>query len=148
MLARIVEAPIDVAAVRAEVSAPGNGAVLVFHGVVRNRHAGHPVERIRYHAYRPLAERELARLVIETRERFDLADVAVVHRIGEVLVGEDSLLVAVGSPHRQAAFEAGLWLIEELKRRLPIWKQEFGPDGDHWVEGVLPGPPQAGGERL
>ena len=146
MLARIVEQQIDVAAVCAGVNAPGNGAVLVFHGVVRDRHAGHDVERIHYHAYRPMAERELEQLVVEAKARFDVADLAVVHRIGEVAVGEDSLLVAVGSPHRRAAFDAALWLIDELKRRLPIWKQEFGPEGDHWVEGVLPVPPQEGGD--
>ena len=141
MFVQVVDGPIDEVATRAHVQRPENGAVLMFHGVVRNHHEGKAVERIDYHGYRAMVLRELRTLCDEiTRGRDEPIHLAVVHRLGVVQVGEASLLVAVGSPHRRPAFEVGLELIDELKRRVPVWKKEYGPDGDHWVEGVMPGP--------
>jgi molybdopterin synthase catalytic subunit len=137
----IVRTPIDDAEARRAVSKPAHGAVLLFHGVVRDHHRGRAVTRIDYHAYEDMARAELGRVASEVAATHDVEDVVVVHRVGVVEVGEASLLVAVGAHHRQPAFEAALELIEELKRRVPIWKKEYGPDGAHWVEGLLPGAP-------
>jgi molybdopterin synthase catalytic subunit len=144
MLVRIVDGPIDEAEPARFVEKPGNGAVIVFRGIVRDRHSGRAVARIDYHAYREMAEAELRRVAAEAVERFGVPDLAVVHRIGRVEVGEASLVVAIGSPHRRPAFEAALHLVDELKKRVPIWKKEFGPDGDFWVEGIRPPEPPAG----
>lgn len=141
---RIVEGPIDVEEARRHVARPANGAVLVFHGVVRDHHEGREVAGIHYQAYRAMALRELQAVADEAAFRHGVEDVAVVHRLGRLGVGEASLVVAVGSPHRKPAFEAAQALIDELKRRVPIWKKEWGPQGEHWVEGVTPPEPGRG----
>lgn len=138
VLVRIVRGPIDEAEAVAGVSKPGNGAVLVFKGVVRDHHEGRAVTRIEYHAYEEMAERELRAIAGEAATGFGIPDLAVVHRIGDVPVGEPSLIVVAGAPHRRPVFEGVLHLVDELKRRVPIWKKEFGPDGAFWVEGVRP----------
>jgi len=151
VLVQITEEPIDEQAAIQHVASPDCGALLVFHGVVRDHHQGRAVARIDYHCYREMAEREL-RAVAETAARdHDLQHLALIHRVGEVAVGEASLLVVAATPHRREAFEGILSLVDDLKRRVPIWKKEYGPDGTHWVDGVLPGagrpldPPDAHG---
>lgn len=139
MLVQITEDPIDEAAAQAYVASPKCGAVLVFRGVVRDHHEGKSVSKIDYHCYREMAERELADVARIAAAGHGLERLAVVHRIGEVLVGETSLLVVAAAPHRRPAFEGILALVDDLKRRVPIWKKEYGPDGSHWVEGVPPG---------
>lgn len=139
MLVQITEGPIDEAAAQAYVASPKCGAVLVFRGVVRNHHEGKSVSKIDYHCYREMAERELADVAQTAATGHGLERLAVVHRIGEVLVGETSLLVVAAAFHRRPAFEGILALVDDLKRRVPIWKKEYGPDGSHWVEGVPPG---------
>jgi molybdopterin synthase catalytic subunit len=136
--AAVVEAPVDDADLRRRVSRPSNGAVLVFHGVVRDHHEGRPVGGVHYEAYRPMAESELRALADECSRRHGGLDVAVVHRVGTLAVGEASLVVAVGAPHRAPAFACGLEIIDEIKRRVPVWKQEIGPDGRRWQDGFLP----------
>ena len=140
MRVEITNEPIDEVAARRLVGAPDCGAVLVFWGVVRNHHAGKAVSHIDYHCYREMAERELRAVAEEAVEAhgLDREQLAVIHRVGDVAVGEASLLVAVASPHRGPAFEGVLSFIDTLKKRVPIWKKEYGPDGSHWVEGVLP----------
>ncbi len=138
MLIRITHQPLDEAEARRAVSRPANGAVLVFHGLVRDHHEGHAVEHVEYHAYVAMAERELLAVCSEVGARHGVVDVAVLHRTGKVAVGEASLIVAIGSPHRQEAFTAGLELIDTLKARVPIWKKEFGPGGARWQDGILP----------
>jgi molybdopterin synthase catalytic subunit len=138
MHVRIGPGPIDEAEAVRLVSRPENGAVLVFRGVVRNHHRGRAVSHIDYHAYREMAERELHRVVEETAEAYGIPDLAVFHRVGDVQVGEVSLLVAAAAPHRRPVFEGLLYLIDELKRRVPIWKKEYGPDGSFWAEGLVP----------
>jgi len=146
VIVRIVEDPIEEAEVIATVDRPEHGASLVFRGVVRDHHEGRAVSHIEYHCYRGMAEKELRAVAEAVAARHGISALAVVHRIGEVRVGEASLLVAASAPHRQPVFDAVLEIVDELKRRVPIWKKEYGPDGSHWVEGVRPeaGPGDAG----
>jgi molybdopterin synthase catalytic subunit len=136
--ATVTEALLDDAGARRAVAKSSNGAVLVFYGDVRDRHEGRAVERVRYEAYAAMAEAELLAVARETAARHGDPDVVILHRIGTLAVGETSLVVAVGAPHRAAAFACGLEVIDEIKRRVPIWKQEIGPDGTRWQDGVLP----------
>jgi molybdopterin synthase catalytic subunit len=138
---RITDAPLDEGAARAAVSSPKNGGVVVFLGVVRNEHEGRPVTAVEYEAFVPMAERELAAIVAEAARAHDVLDVAVLHRTGRLTVGETSLVVAVGAPHRGPAFRCAEEIITALKARVPIWKKEIGKDGASWQDGVTPGPP-------
>ena len=141
MLVDIVEGPIDEGAILTRMARPDHGAVLVFRGVVRNHHEGREVTHIDYHCYRRLAETELRGVAERALARPGLDALALVHRIGEVRVGEVSLLVAASGPHRRPVFAGVLDLVDDLKSRVPIWKKEYGPGGAHWVEGVLPDAP-------
>ena len=111
------------------------GAVDVFLGVVRNTNKGRAVDHLVYDAYPSMAEKTMRELAEEAVERFDLADSAVLHRTGRLEIGETSLLVAVSAGHRAATFEAGHWLVNEIKRRVPVWKKEVWADGEEWIEG-------------
>jgi molybdopterin synthase catalytic subunit len=140
VLIRVTSEPLDEAEARAHVAAPGNGAVLVFLGTVRDHHEGRPVEAVEYQAYQPMAERELRSIAESVAASHGIRDVAVLHRVGRLAVGVASLVVAVGSAHREAAFRCALEIIDTLKARVPIWKKEIGPAGVAWQEGVVPGP--------
>ncbi len=131
--------PLDEATVRKLVSEDSLGAVLLFHGVVRNHHGGRSVSHIDYQSYPAMAEAELRRVAGDSLARHPVDRIALFHRVGIVRVGEASLLLGVGSRHRAAAFACALEIVDEIKRRVPIWKREYGPDGAFWVEGVLPG---------
>ena len=116
--------------------APGkrDGAVAVFEGWVRDHNQGAAVEGLRYAAYEELAASEGNAVVSETRERFDLDEVYCVHRLGELAVGEMALYAAVSAPHRRAAFEACAYLVDEIKRRVPVWKEEHYREGTSvWI---------------
>ena len=131
----LVDGPIDEASVRAAVAHPSCGAVLVFVGVSReDRPAGHggPVRRLFYEAYAPMAEAEITRILDEARATWAGARIAVVHRVGEVPIGEASVVIAVATPHRDDAYAASRFVIDTLKRRVPIWKQEGFDDGTRW----------------
>jgi molybdopterin synthase catalytic subunit len=133
----ITEDPLDVNRLLSAVSGPGNGAVLLFLGVVRNRADGRPVAGMRYEAYEPMARAELSGIVEEAEERFDVSAVAAAHRLGELGLEEASLVITVSSPHRPAAYDASRWVLEEVKRRLPVWKHEHYTDGSSsWVAGT------------
>jgi molybdopterin synthase catalytic subunit len=138
MLILVTDAPLDDRAARAHVSKPGNGAVVVFFGCVRDRHEGRDVTAVEYHAYRPMAERELAQVAEAVASKHGVRDVAVLHRTGTLPVGEASLVVAAGSPHRAEAFRCAEEIIDVLKQRVPIWKKEIGPAGAAWQEGTPP----------
>ncbi|HEX3233778.1 MAG TPA: molybdenum cofactor biosynthesis protein MoaE [Gemmatimonadales bacterium] len=126
--------PIELAALAATVESPERGAVVSFLGVVRNHHGGRPVERLHYSAYGPMAEAECARIVAEAEPRWRVV-VALRHRTGRLEVGETAVAIVVGGAHREAAFAACRWIIEEVKRRVPIWKQEVYADGTvAWVD--------------
>ncbi|HHC07623.1 MAG TPA: molybdenum cofactor biosynthesis protein MoaE [Actinobacteria bacterium] len=126
--------PIDPAAVVAAVSDPAAGAVVLFLGTVRDHSPGRPgVTHLEYEAYGEVVEPKIAEIVAEARERWDLLAVAAVHRTGELSVGEASVAVAVSSAHRADAFPAARYVIDELKRRAPIWKKEHWSGGAEWV---------------
>ena len=127
--AMLVDGPIDVAAVERSVADPACGAVLLFLGTVRNHHAGRRVNRLDYSGYRPMAETVLERIVTELEAASEGLRMAIVHRLGEVPVGEASVIIGAASPHRAAAYEASRQALERLKRETPIWKREHYDDG-------------------
>ncbi len=130
----LVEQPIDVRRVAARVVTPEFGGVVTFVGGVRNHHAGRSVVRLEYSAYGPMADAEFARIIEEAEGRWP-ARVAVEHRIGTLEVGDVAVVVVAAAPHRDAAFDACRYVIEELKRRVPIWKREHYTDGTAgWVD--------------
>jgi molybdopterin synthase catalytic subunit len=132
---RLVRDPIDANALLRLVSSPANGAVLLFLGVVRDVNDGRAVTGIEYSAYQGMAERELADIAAEATRRFGVQDIAVEHRLGELALEEASVGIAVAHPHRGEAYAASRWVIEELKRRVPIWKCEHYADGTReWVD--------------
>lgn len=127
--------PLDADAVRLEVEAPERGAVLVFLGAVRNHHAGRAVTALSYSAYEGMADERLARICRELEDGAPGLRVAIRHRLGEVPAGEASVVIAVASPHRQAAYEASRLALERLKKEVPIWKLEHYGDGStSWRE--------------
>jgi molybdopterin synthase catalytic subunit len=133
-VARLTREPIDPAALLRSVARPRHGAILLFLGVVREVNDGRDVTGIEYSAYEAMAVRELEAIASETLARFDATDVAIEHRLGELALEEASVGIAVAHPHRGTAYDASRWVIEELKRRVPIWKREQYADGTReWV---------------
>ena len=142
--ALVVDAPIDPADVLGRVGAPDDGAVLLFLGTVRNHADGQSVDGMTYEAYERMASPVLVEIAREAAERLGTDRVAVVHRVGELAIGDVSVAIAVSSPHRAQAYDASRYVIEEIKNRLPIWKHEHYSDGrSKWVEGVNPTPASA-----
>jgi molybdopterin synthase catalytic subunit len=135
MLIRVTEDPVSAGEASGAVERPEAGAVCVFLGNVRNSNHGREVDYLVYDAYPSMAERVLRSLAEEAVARFRLEDVAILHRTGRLEIGETSLVVAVSSGHRREAFEAGHWFVDELKRKVPIWKKEVWADGEEWIEG-------------
>jgi molybdopterin synthase catalytic subunit len=126
--------PIELAPLVAKVESPERGAIACFLGVVRNHDGDRGVYRLQYSAYGPMAEAECARIVAEAESRWGVA-VALRHRTGRLEVGETAVAITAASAHRDEAFAACRWVIEEVKRRVPIWKQEFYADGSvAWVD--------------
>jgi molybdopterin synthase catalytic subunit len=132
---KIVSEPIDARAVEAAVAQPGAGAIVTFHGVVRDHNYGQRVLYLEYEAYPEMAERELACIGAEIVERWPEARVAIVHRVGRLEIGETSAVITVSSPHRGDAFEACRYAIDELKLRVPIWKKEHAESSEYWIGG-------------
>ena len=127
-------APIDLPALLAFVAAPDRGGVATFLGVVRNHQDGQGVLRLEYSAYEPMAEAEMARIVSEAETRWPVR-IALSHRLGDLAIGDVAVAVVAASAHRAPAFDACRYLIEELKRRVPVWKKEFYADGSmKWVD--------------
>jgi molybdopterin synthase catalytic subunit len=138
-LARVTSDRIDPADLLGGTLSPDDGAALLFWGVVRNENDGRAVSSLEYSAYAEMAEREMLRIADEARARFGTGAIHVVHRIGLLRVGEASVAIAVASPHRAEAYEASRYVIEELKRRVPVWKREGYVDGEtEWVPGFTP----------
>jgi molybdopterin synthase catalytic subunit len=135
MLIRVTQEVLQPNEAIAAVQTPASGAVNVFLGVVRDNNLGRTVDYLEYDAYPEMAERVMRQLAEEARERFGLQDVAVLHRTGRLEIGETSLLVAVASGHRAESFEAGHWLVNEIKKKVPVWKKEVWDDGEAWIEG-------------
>jgi len=135
----VTTGPIDPAAVLKRVGEPRDGAAALFVGMVRNSNEGRPVDGMEYEGYRDMARDQLAAIAAEAAQQAGSDRVAVVHRLGELAVGEVSVAIAVSSPHRAEAFRAARYVIEEIKKRLPIWKRERYLDGEQaWLEGHLP----------
>jgi molybdopterin synthase catalytic subunit len=131
---RLTHEPIDVAAVIAEVTSPLAGAVVLFLGTTRAVTGQRETMRLDYEAYDAMAEKKLRELASDAAARWPLVHCAVIHRLGTVPPAEPSVAVAVSTPHRQDAFEAGKWLIDALKESVPIWKREHWADGTtEWV---------------
>ena len=131
----LTKEPLDVPALLAAVAEPGRGGNDVFVGTVRDSHDGRAVLAVTYEAFEPLAVKVLAAIAAEAEARHG-AKVAAAHRLGRLKVGEASVAIAAGSPHRAEAFAACRDVIEEIKKRLPVWKQEHYVDGDSaWLAG-------------
>jgi molybdopterin synthase catalytic subunit len=126
----LVDGPLDVATAVARVSAPSRGAVVTFLGTVRDHHAGRPVDRLLYDAYRPMAAAVLARIAADLEAADEDLAVAIFHRLGDVPAGDPSVVIAVASPHRAAAYQASRTALERLKAEVPIWKREHYADGE------------------
>lgn len=127
--------PINVGAVARRVVLPECGATVTLDGYARAWTKGRQTLHLIYEAYVPMALNELRRLGREAHERFQIAYIGIVHRTGKLEIGDTSVVISVGAPHRRAAFEACEWAIRELKRTVPIWKKEVFADGEVWVEG-------------
>lgn len=147
MFARVSADPIDPAEVLSRVGDEADGAALLFLGVVRDHADGRSVSGMSYDAYEEMATSVLAEIAGEAAERLGTDRVAVQHRFGELAIGEVSVAIAVSSSHRAEAYEASRYVIEEIKKRLPIWKKEHYVEGESvWVEGQVP-PGTAGAQN-
>lgn len=132
----LTDAPIDVAALARAVAGPACGAVVTFEGVVRAEGSpDNPLVALSYSAHPSMAVRQMRRLRKQARERFEIHDVAIAHRVGRLEIGEASVVVVVSAGHRGAAFDACRWVIDTLKQDVPIWKQEIWTQGEPtWVD--------------
>jgi Molybdopterin converting factor, large subunit len=129
----LTDSPIDAAGLERKVLRPSDGASVVFSGVVRDHHQGKAVESIDYEAYRPMAEKEIEKVISAVRASFPAVNVAILHRLGHLRVGDVSIVIVCTSPHRSEAFDACRAMIDGVKMTVPIWKKERGPDGEEWV---------------
>jgi len=144
-LVEITPGPIGADHAIAFVSTPASGGIGVFIGVVRETNEGNRVAEMDYTAFEELALKEIRAVVAEARERWPLHRVAVAHSTGRLKVGDASVVVAASATHRAEALEACRAIIDGVKERAPIWKQEFGPDGTRWVNlPDEPTPPRSG----
>jgi molybdopterin synthase catalytic subunit len=140
MRVALVERPIDAAALLAEVASDECGASVLFVGTVRDVNEGRPVTGIDYTAYEAMARREMEAIATEAAERFGTPHVVVEHRLGSLAVREASVVIAVSHARRAPAMDASRYVIEELKKRVPIWKREHYADGTReWVDPTKPG---------
>ena len=129
----LTDDPIDSAALRRAVMRDSDGACVVFEGAVRNHHEGKDVESIFYEAYRPMAEKEIEAVIRGVEREFPDVAVAVVHRLGQLAVGDVSISIVCSAPHRGDAYAASRAVIDRIKQTVPIWKKERGPGGEEWV---------------
>lgn len=126
--------PLSVQQINDLVKRPTDGAVVTFDGIVRNNFDGRAVRYLEYEAYAEMAEKKIAEIGAEVRRKFSIGDIAIVHRLGRLEIGESSIVIAVAAPHRHAAFEACAYAMDRVKEDVPVWKKEFFGDGeDHWV---------------
>ncbi len=136
---------IDTAAWTAKIKHPEDGATVVFEGIVRNHSRGRRTLFLDYEAYEEMALKQMQSLVAQALSEFQIRDAAIVHRLGHLQIGETSVLILVASAHRAPAFDACRWLIDALKRTVPIWKKEYFEDGAVWADGEpFPEPLAAG----
>jgi len=128
------EEPLDSAAIGKQIRTNGDGALIVFEGVVRESSRGKRVKALSYEAYGAMALRQMEQLAETARGRWPITDLAIVHRLGQLAVGEVSVVIAVSAAHRGEAFDACEWVIDELKKTVPIWKKEIYTEGEAWID--------------
>lgn len=133
--ASIVRDKIDTQQVLEKIKRPEDGAAVVFEGVVRNHSRGRRALYLDYEAYEEMALKQMESLAAQALAQFEIRDARIVHRLGRLQIGEASVLIVVASAHRAAAFDACRWLIDTLKRTVPIWKKEYFEDGAIWADG-------------
>jgi len=136
---QLVRERIDSHRIAENLKAPVDGALVVFDGFVRNSFKGQPTEYLVYEAYEPMAYAKMREIGAQIHEKFPIHRLAIVHRLGRLEIGETSVLIAVSSPHRAAAFDACRYGIDTLKRTVPIWKKEHFVGGAVWAEGEIAG---------
>ena len=129
----LTDRPVDVGAVARRIVLPECGATVTLDGYAREWTNGRRTLHLVYEAYPPMAVSEMEKLGQQVHEKFDIAHIGIVHRIGRLEIGETSVVIAISAPHRAAAFAACEWAIRELKRTVPIWKKEIFEDGEVWV---------------
>jgi molybdopterin synthase catalytic subunit len=135
----ITSEPLDAAMLLREVASPDHGAVVLFLGTVRRENDHRAVRGMRYDAYQAMAEGVLHDIAREVVARWNASRLAAAHRIGELNVGEVSVAIAISTPHRADAFAAARYMIEEIKKRLPVWKREHYESGEQrWLAGQAP----------
>jgi len=132
---RIVRERIDLEAVVGRLKRPADGAAVIFDGVVRDNTRGRRTLYLDYEAYEAMALKQMETLAMEARVRFGVRGASIVHRLGRLEIGETSVLIVVAAAHRGAAFEACRWIIDTLKKTVPIWKKEYFEDGAVWADG-------------
>lgn len=132
---RIVREPISTQAELDSLKLPEDGAAVIFEGVVRNNTRGRHTLYLDYEAYEAMALKQMEALVEQARSQFAVREAALVHRLGRLEIGETSVLIVVASAHRGPAFEACRWIIDTLKKTVPIWKKEYFEDGAVWADG-------------
>jgi molybdopterin synthase catalytic subunit/molybdopterin converting factor small subunit len=132
---KMVRERIDPDAVAGRLKRPADGAAVIFDGVVRDNTRGRRTLYLDYEAYEAMALKQMESLAVEARTRFEVRGVSIVHRLGRLEIGETSVLIVVAAAHRGAAFEACRWIIDTLKKTVPIWKKEYFEDGAVWADG-------------
>jgi molybdopterin synthase catalytic subunit/molybdopterin converting factor small subunit len=132
---RITREPIDSHAIAARLKQSADGAAVIFDGVVRDNTRGRRTLYLVYESYESMAMKQMQALAAEARERFQVRGASIVHRLGRLEIGDTSVLIVVASAHRAAAFEACRWIIDTLKKTVPIWKKEYFEDGAVWADG-------------
>ena len=135
VICRITRERIDAQELIDAVQTPADGAVCVFYGVVREDSHNKKVRWLEYDAYPEMAEKKMREILDEAAQKWPEQRAAIVHRIGRLEIGEASVVIAVGSPHRGESFEACRYVIDRVKQEVPIWKKEVFTDGEAWVEG-------------
>lgn len=134
----IVRTPIRASEVAEQVKAPADGAVVVFEGIVRNHSRGKETLYLIYEAYENMALAKMREICVEMRRLYQIDRILMLHRLGRLEIGDTSILIAVSSAHRAAAFDASRFAIDTFKRTVPIWKQEYFRDGAVWADGEFP----------
>jgi molybdopterin synthase catalytic subunit len=132
---RVQEDDFDVGMLLDEIRSPPCGCVVSFVGTVRDTSQGREITRMSIQVYEEMARSQLDAIRAEALEKYGVNQIAVVHRYGDLDVGDNIVYIGVASGHREEGFAACRYIIEELKKRVPIWKKEYTPDGDVWVEG-------------
>lgn len=130
---KITDSALDPETCRKFVADPSSGGQVVFTGAVRNHSGNRKVVHLEYEAYAPMAQKELVRIFDRAADQFPIKSIVTHHRTGKLIVGEIAVVVAVSAAHRKGAFEACMFIIDELKEHVPIWKKEVSTDGEEWV---------------